>query len=452
MLFLLVIGVGAADSRDLRDVPFYGVAGHFLHTRQIYPDKDDSWLISNTEPTRAELGAPWVAEQIYALTGKNRALVNDGTANNADKFRIEQRRALVDKWLDTYDAQDVQVLLTIIGAGPKARNAKGINEDFANWIAELVGRHRSIKVVQLHNEPNLRSFWAGTPADYVDTYRSIAHKIKHRNPNVIIAVGAISSLSWGPGRLWLKEAIKDGLLDYADAISVHPYNLTAEPEVDPHTKYSLRDSFREFWAEIQAASPAGKQLRLYLTEFGYSSAIGGQASIGSEELQANYLARLMLLYADFRVKENVPIDAVFWYDLKNDGRNKSEQEHNFGLVSADLKRKKPAFYTYQRIIQALPDIGVLKSEDTDFSTNADNIVVLSWVRPTGEKIIAAWQTGIQREGVHVEIKLPADESSKTANFLNLVTGEQTQRPLGQLAGQGTIIIKDLRDVTLLTLR
>lgn len=434
---------------------FFGVVSHFLHTRQIYTDKDDSWSLTRTAPLQARLGNPWVTEQIYALTAKSRALVDDGTANNADKYRISERRKLIDKWLSNYDEAGTKVLLTVMAAAPRAKNSDKINDDFGNWIAELVSRHKSIKVVQLHNEPNLRSFWPDSAADYVELYRGIAGKIKQQNPQVAITVGAISSLSWEPGRKWLREAISAGLLEFADGVSVHPYNLKEAPEIDPHLKRgsqkgSLREGMLAFWKEMKAASPAGKNLKIYLTELGYSSAPNGIAGIGSEDLQAKYLARLMMLHLDFKIRDGIPTEAVFWYDLKNDGPDASNQEHNFGLVSADLKREKPAFDVYRRIIEALPDVSELKPSTVTLTPDASDVQVHPWVDAKGRTIVAIWRTGPSKEPVNFALTSTAGVQSNTGDSLDVVSGVKSKLELKSIAGGQSFTLEDLSDVKLVT--
>lgn len=437
----------ASDNKSSRTL--FGVASHFLHTRQIYTDKDDTWLLPRTMPLQTELGTPWVTEQIYALTSKSRALVDDGTANAADKARISDRRKLIDNWLDIYDKAGTKVVLTVSAADPRAKKSDVINEAFGNWITDLISRHPGIKAVQLHNEPNLRSFWTGSPEDYVNLYRGIAHKIKAKNPEVAITVGAISSLSWQPGRKWLKSAIKAGLLEFADGVSIHPYNLKIPPETDPHAKIPLRDAIINFWEEMSAAAPAGKNLKLYFTELGYSSAPNGIAGIGSEDLQANYLARLMMIYTDLRVRDGVPIEAVFWYDLKNDGSDPTKQEHNFGLVSSDLKRKKPAFQTYRRIITAIPDPLSLKPSATVYTADSADAVITSWTNVDGDDVIAVWRTGEGTKSVRVDAKSSSNSTLVKANSLDVNSGAEAEPVVTRDDGSFHFTLADVEGVQII---
>lgn len=116
LLFALTaISAQAAEQR----APFFGVASHFLHNKYIYKEKDDSWLTTKTSPAVSDLGTEWVTEQIYALTNKSRALVDDGTLSDVDRAKIEERRRLIDQWLAVHDQKKRKVLLTILAAAPR---------------------------------------------------------------------------------------------------------------------------------------------------------------------------------------------------------------------------------------------------------------------------------------------------------------------------------------------
>jgi len=431
---------------------FFGVASHSLHTRQIYPKMDDTWLLTRTAPIQQDLGTPWVAEAIYALTAKRSALVDDGTANTADKVRILERRKLIDTWFSIYDRMGKRVVLTVMAAAPRAKNSQVINDAFGDWIADLVRLHPSIEVVQMHNEPNLKSFWPDTPEEYVKVYASIAEKVRKRRPQITISVGAISSLSWPPGRAWQKSAIDAGMLKFADAVSVHPYNLKSPPEMDPHLQVPLRDALVAYWKEVEAASPAGKHLKLYLTELGYSSADDGIAGIGSELLQANYLARLMMLYVDFRLRDNIPIDAVFWYDLKNDGPDPAKQGHNWGLVTNNLDRKKPAFEAYKRIIEAIPDLSQMRASSNRFVAETRNLEITPWVSKTGDYTIGLWRTDQEDEPVSLDFKPDGKLKCGSAEVLDVQSGETTQIAVADEGPKCKLTIANVSGVKIIKIR
>ncbi|MEZ2129497.1 MULTISPECIES: hypothetical protein [unclassified Sinorhizobium] len=418
---------GEADKSS--EVPFFGVASHFLHTSRFDKKKDDSWAANRTLPLIENLGTVWIAEAIYSYARRDRALIDDGSLNATERAQMVQRRQLVDYWLSLYDRNHRKVILPILASPPKAKNYEYLNIEYTRYINQLIKSHPSIVAVQLHNEPNLRVFWNGTAEDYVSVYRKIAQDIKKENPRVKIIVGGIASLSWPNAKAWFNRALDAGLLDFADGVSVHPYSTGKPPEVDPHLPPANDFGQRQraigaFWKDVQKYNKDGRPLQLYFTEFGYSSSKEGLNAVGSELLKAKYLSRTLALFADVRIRQIAPLEAVFWYDFKDDGIDPDAQEHNFGLVSADLRTKKPSFDFYQRTIAALGDIGDLEPTSETFGSRAAApFVLLQWKRKsTGEYILPFWSPKDQDADIEVSIPKSINLQSQQARIIDIASG------------------------------
>lgn len=397
-----VIGARAdeSDFTALKTDNLFGVATHLLRTGDFFNGLDDSWSMPRLRPVLEALGTQTMALALYAYdTSPHRALVSPNGALNAG---IRDRRILIDHWLGILDRMGKPVLITLFAHSPRKPGYAALNLQFADWLAELVRDHPAIAYIQLHNEPNLPRFWnRATPGEYVTTYRAIAEPIKAARPDIKIVGGAISSLSWAPGRQWLRKAISAGLLDLVDGVSVHPYNRHNPPEDDPHfgkkdgpVTDDIADAFADFWSEIDKAKPKGKPLSLFITETGYSSAISDPLGLGSESQQADYLSRAMLIYLDLRVSGVAPIEAVYWYDLKDDGTDNSRTEDKYGLVTADLSREKPAFSAYKSVIAAFPSADDLEPSPLGLTitTAGGAVAVKLWHRKSDDThIIAFWR-------------------------------------------------------------
>ena len=98
--------------------------------------------------------------------------------------------------------------------------------------------------------------------------------------------------------------IKKDALDYVDAISVHPYREW-EPESVTEDYKSLRELIKKY---------SSKPIPIISGEWGYSTANGWNGLNLSEEQQAAYLVRMLLI----NQLNHIPIS--IWYDWKNDGR------------------------------------------------------------------------------------------------------------------------------------
>ncbi len=378
------------------------VTGHFLHHSRFYPQYGPYWRVDLTLPLVKELGVKTVHEAIYSLEAPQRALISGGKTDPATLRIVEENRRLVGQWLSTYDASGVKVVLAVLGLPPKTPREIAKNTEMFAWVTELVAAHPSVIAVQMHNEANLPQFWKATPEEYVDTYRPLAQAIKARRPDVRIVGGAISSLWWGPGIGWLKRAVDHGLLDFADSIAVHPYNVDSPPEVDPHwrgapvTDPDQREkALQAFWKQIEGWNKTGKRLDLFFTEFGWNTATTGRAHV-DEATQADYLARSFLIFQDVRLK-GVPLRSAHWYDLKDDGEKDDKGEHRYGLVSYDLTRRKPAFQAMKALNAYFgqTDAFEVSKRRVEVSTPGAPVKVKSWRRKSdGAEVIAFWSTGL----------------------------------------------------------
>jgi hypothetical protein len=231
--------------------------------------------------------------------------------------------------------------------------------------------------------------------------------------------------------------MSSGVLDFADAVSVHPYNMKTPPEQDPHVSATaasdetqLGQAISSFWDEVQSFNRGHKALKLYFTELGYSSAPNGIAGIGDEALQAKYLTRLMALYVDARVRQKIPLKAVFWYDLKNDGDKAASQEDNFGLASRDLQREKPAFLAYKNVVSMIGDVSDLITIGVASVEGDPNTILLGWQRSSKRQIMIPFWATNQNEA-EVSIKLPAgfDQGSVEATVVDLMSGQHSVAPI-----------------------
>jgi hypothetical protein len=102
--------------------------------------------------------------------------------------------------------------------------------------------------------------------------------------------------------------------------------------------------------------------------------------------QADYLTRSMLLFWNERLR-GIPIEGVYWYDLKCDGRDPSNLDHNFGLVEYDTSAVRPGFVQYGRIARFFSDPAewVLDDAPAAFSAPAGGRAELALAAPRGRR-------------------------------------------------------------------
>lgn len=206
--------------------------------------------------------------------------------------------------------------------GRSVRTQAG-REAFAAFAEAAAERYAGKGILwEIWNEPNIKHFWDPQPSvkDYCKLVQLTAPRIKNTDPNSLVVAGATSQIPFE----WLEECFKQGLLEWIDVLSVHPYR-SQPPE-------TVIEDYTELKRLVERYVPQGKQIPIISGEWGYSNLNWDQTRL-SEQEQAEYLARMFL------INLHQGIDVSIWYDWKNDGRNPNEREHQFGLVRHDCNPK-----------------------------------------------------------------------------------------------------------------
>jgi polysaccharide biosynthesis protein PslG len=264
--------------------------------------------------------------------------------------------------IDFYIAQalerDIRILLILNYNNPHyaAHAGSAVSSDsnriaFARYCAEVVARYAplGITLYEIWNEPNIPIFWDPTPdaTDYAALLKQAYPSIKAVNPNVTVLGCATSPAEGNPAPFidWLtfiSGVYQQGGGDYMDGVSFHLYRFGNGPE------YWLFNDIQKIQNIV------GQEKSLWITEIGYpTSQVWPAVPL---QTQANHLSRLYLL------GRTVPqLKTIIYYDLKNDGQNPNDNEHNFGLLYFNLAAK-PAFYAIKSQRKRLEGLDLLHTE------------------------------------------------------------------------------------------
>lgn len=237
--------------------------------------------------------------------------------------------------------------------------------------------------------------------DYARLIADAAGIIRERDPAARVLAGAVTTQGIESG--FALRLVEHGVLQSVDGLSLHPY---------VHCRGWRRDT-PEAWiawlAEVdqQLTVAAGRPVPLYLTEMAWP-AHQGPCGI-SETLQAAYLARSYFLA---RTLPN--IKGMWWYDLRNDGTDPQEREHNFGLLRHDYS-PKPAYHVLQAISEIVSKYRLLGRE----RQSRDDVMLLRFARGDDE-LLVGWTSGRPR-------KLTIESDSAGAGYVQLLDTAQPQR-------------------------
>jgi len=209
---------------------------------------------------------------------------------------------------------------------PEARDG------FCGFVAAAMAhfRHRGI-VWEMWNEPN-GSFWQpkASAEEYIALAEAVGKTIRRIAPDEWFIGPATSGFDWN----FLRACFDAGMLQYWDAVSVHPYR-----RAPPETAVADWDSLRSM---ISGAAPPGRIIAMFSGEWGYSTAWNGI----DDETQANYAVRQYLM----NLASGVPLS--IWYDWKDDGSDPKNGEHRFGITRQDTT-PKPGYLAIQALTRQL---------------------------------------------------------------------------------------------------
>lgn len=191
--------------------------------------------------------------------------------------------------------------------------------NYAQAAAQHFAGHGAL--FEVWNEPNISGFWKPEPNTnhYAALTRAVIPAVQRADPAAGVLVGALA----GPDHRFARGFLSLGGGEGAAGVSVHPYLGDAA---------SLSDHVLNLRAIVQQTVPANPPL--YDSEWGYTSAAYGDGhSTNARLVQAQRVPRRLL--ASWAA--GMPL--MIYYDIRDDGLESTNTEHNFGLLARDYTDK-----------------------------------------------------------------------------------------------------------------
>ncbi len=270
---------------------------------------------------------------------------------------------------------------------------------FARWAVAAVGHFKGRGYLwEMWNEPNLEQFWKAPAGreDYIALAKATGEALRAAK-----LLGEKGEAFIGPAtstidQPFLEACFQAGLLEFWDAVSVHPYRQT-EPE-------TVEDEYRTVRLLIRTYAPKDRTIPIISSGWGYSTAWKDF----DEQKQAKYLPRQLLTNLSNDVALSI------WYDWHDDGPDPKDPEHHFGLVAHEYHADRDPVYDPKPAYQAMKTLtehldGFLFNKRLAFNPweSRDDRVLLF---EKGDEIrVAAWTSG---DRAH-EIELPASNGELT---------------------------------------
>ncbi len=196
---------------------------------------------------------------------------------------------------------------------------------FAQWAAAAAVHFKGRKILwEMYNEPNI-SFWKPkpNPDDYIKLALEVGKALREAAPDETYIGPATSQIDMG----FLEKCFQGGLLEYWDAVSVHPYRHGKGPE-------TVAAEYAKLRYMIDKYAPKGKKIPILSAEWGYSSIWEGC----DDNVQGKLLPRQWMT----NLACDVPVS--IWYDWHDDGTDPKEKEHHFGTVNFQYKKDQKPVY------------------------------------------------------------------------------------------------------------
>ena len=190
---------------------------------------------------------------------------------------------------------------------------------YLGFVRAAVNRYKGqTRYWEIWNEPDI-DFWRGTVEQYTALVDATVPVIKAQEPDALVMNGGFSETQRRP-----------------DFIPTYLRTVKARPDIYAiHTHGAFENLLRAeatVNANLGAAGLTGtRRPQVWLNEAGFSNVRGI-----SEGEQAITLVKKMA-YAPA-----AGWGAYVWYDLRDDGTDPNEDEHNFGLVKQDFQPKASA--------------------------------------------------------------------------------------------------------------
>lgn len=337
----------------------------------------------------------------------------------------------LDRLVDRYGAQGIE-LQPILGYGNAWANKPGGDyskakpwfhppriEPWREYVRASVERYRGrIRFWEVWNEPDLEGFFPGSTAEYIELLRAAYEEVRRADPSALVMTGGFAGLTDHGARAtnpFLMEEVLAKAPDAFDILAFHQHGSFAEvfqPIVDGPL------------ARLRAKLVPPKPLWFNETAVSYhwSSTTDLMAK---QAWQADELVR-KLSFA--RARDSI---GYTWYDLRNDGEDPRDFEHNFGLVTKDFQ-PKAAFCAYAEMIRRLRGLEFARAVDLGpgrhgflFSAGSEHAVVLfnQDPRTTDLQVGATWDAGASAELVDA-MGAPIPGTGGTATGRALVVGHR----------------------------
>lgn len=214
--------------------------------------------------------------------------------------------------------------------------------NYASWTAQRF--KGKVKYYEIWNEwtygTGMPKFRNEIPSaeNYYKLVKATSIAIKKIDPNAIILAGSFNPLNERSKLIgmsdsqWFNILLDKGIMKYIDGVSIHTYSFSNRNKAlrSAEGNISFLDRFHQKYLDEY-----GVDIKFYITEYGVPiyDGPGGSNEISATKTISKYISE---------VKKREYIKGIWFYDLIDDGPDKSNKEHNFGMFNQEMQPKSSA--------------------------------------------------------------------------------------------------------------
>ncbi|MCS7192624.1 MAG: fibronectin type III domain-containing protein [Armatimonadetes bacterium] len=224
-------------------------------------------------------------------------------------------------------------------------------EDFRRMTEE-----GGVWVYSVGGEPDFNNIFA---EDYVSDLKKVRLVANRVSKKIYLIGPCIGGELEGPGSDYLDACYLAGMKGLLDAIAIHPYCKLVTPTPLGGQLGGPEGVLNSLKRALQVMERNGEgKIPIVVTEMGYPTHEGWwHVPAVNFDRQAEWIVRAHLLMIAKGVRR------IWWYAFQDEGTDRKNPEHNFGIVDW-YGQPKPAYFAYKAMVKLLADTtcdGLLKN-------------------------------------------------------------------------------------------
>lgn len=247
---------------------------------------------------------------------------------------------------------------------------------FLNYVETVVDRYGNrLGAVEIWNEPNTSRFWTGSDKSFFHLTLETLELLDTIAPELPVAVGSVFYHPLVGAEKYVEKIVSSGILDKADALSIHPYS------------FSNRVIERRVTDVRRILYENGYDTPVWITEMGYPTGGGYPHRVSLEE-QAEVVAKSITMLAASGV------ELIIWYELfdsrlPEDVEPGMSSEAFFGIAWRDY-RKKPGAVPYSILAKTLAGAEFIPAVQEPLEGSVENLYQAQFKLADGRRAFVIW--------------------------------------------------------------